>query len=118
MGNNSVCSCKKKCDFYIYLPLNEGFQNRGWTLFCGAGVVYEPQLVKASTPCCVVSTREKSVFVPGLLALVGYGKIYGTGMGPYLHRVRRNAPCTFDGLSPPRVFLAQRGAQPLNDKPM
>ena len=25
----------------------EGLLNRGWTLFCGAGVVYEPQLAKA-----------------------------------------------------------------------
>ena len=44
----------------------EGFLNRGWTLFCGAGVVYEPQLAKASTRCGVMSIREKSVFVPGL----------------------------------------------------
>ena len=53
----------------------EGFLNRGWTLFCGAGVVYEPQLANASTPCGEVSTREKSVFVPSLLELMGYGRI-------------------------------------------
>ena len=45
----------------------EGFLNGGWTMFCGAGAVYEPQLAKASTPRGVVSTREKSVSVPGLL---------------------------------------------------
>ena len=38
-------------------------------------------------------------------------------MGPYPHRVRRNAPRPFAGLSPPRVSLALRAAQPLNDKP-
>ena len=31
----------------------EGFLNRDWTLFCGAGVVYEPQLAKATTSCGV-----------------------------------------------------------------
>ena len=101
---------------YISLPFNEGFLHRGWTLFCGAGIVDEPQLVKASTRCFVVSTREKSVFVLGLLALMGYGKISATVMRPYPYWLRRNAPRTFAGLSPPRVFLAQRGAQPLNDK--
>ena len=94
------------------------FLNRGWTLFCGAGVVYKPQLVKAFTPCGVVSTREKSVFVPGLLALIGYGRISGTAMGPYLHRVRLNVPRTFAVVSPPWASLSQRGSQPLNDKPM
>ena len=39
--------------------------NRGWTLFCGAGVVYELQIANVSTLCDVVLTREKSVFVPG-----------------------------------------------------
>ena len=52
--------------------------NRGWTLFCGAGVVYKPQVGKASTACGVVSTREMSAFVPGLLELMGYGRISGT----------------------------------------
>ena len=103
---------------FFFLPLNAGRLTRGWTLFCCAGVVYEPQLVKAPTPCCAVATQEKSVFVPGLLALIGYGRIYGTAMGPYPHRVRRNAPRTFAGLSPPRVSIAQQGAQPLNDKQM
>ena len=59
--------------------------NRGWTLFCGAGVVYEPQLAKASTPCGV-STREKSVFVPDLLELMGYERIDGTAVEPYPYR--------------------------------
>ena len=84
----------------------EGFLNRGWTLFCGAGVVYEPQLAKASTPCGVLLTREKSVPVPGLLELMGYGRISGTAVEPCPHRVRRNAPRPFAGLSPPRVSLA------------
>ena len=66
----------------------------------------------------MVSTWEKSVFVPGLLALMGYGRISGTAMGPYPHRVRRNAPRPFAGQSPPRVSLALRAAQPLNDKLM
>ena len=39
-------------------------------------------------------------------------------MGPYPHRVRRNALRPFAGLSPPRVSLALRVAQPLNDTPM
>ena len=82
------------------------------------GVVYELKLAKASTPCGVVSTREKSVFVPGLLELMGYGRISGTAVEPYPHLVRRNAPRPFAGLSPTRVSLAIRAAQPLNDKPM
>ena len=96
----------------------EGFLNRGWALFCGDGVVYEPQLAKASTACGVVSTWEKSVFVPGLLELMGYGRVSGTAVEPYPNRVRRNAPLPFAGLSPPRTSLALRAAQPLNDKPM
>ena len=47
-----------------------------------------------------------------------YGRISGTAVEPYPHRVRRNAPRPFGGLSPPRVSLALRAAQPLNDKPM
>ena len=47
-----------------------------------------------------------------------YGRIFATAMGPYPYRLRRNAPRTFAGLSPPRVSLAQQGAQSLNDKPM
>ena len=100
-----VSSCK-------YL---ERFLNWGWTLFCGAGVVHEPQLAKASTPCGVVSTREKSVFVPGLMELMGYERISRTVVEPYPHRVHRNAPRPFVGLSPPRVSLSLRAAQPIND---
>ena len=96
----------------------EGFMNRGWTLFCGPGVAYDPQLAKASTPCGVVSTREKSVFVPGLLGLMGYGRNSETAVEPDLHRVRRNAPRPFAGLSPPRVSLPLRAARPLNDSPI
>ena len=87
-------------------PFFEGFLNRGWTLFCGAGVVYEPQLAKASTPCGVVSTREKSVFVPGLLALTGYGRISGTAMGPYPHPssgASKHAPPVCWSISSPGV---------------
>ena len=78
----------------------EWFRNWGWTLFfCGAGVVYEPQLAKASTPCGVVSTPEKSIFVPRLLGLMGYGWISGTAVEPCPHRVRWNAPRPFAGLA-------------------
>ena len=55
---------------------------------------------------------EKSIFVLGLLEVMGYGKISGTAV------VRRNAPSPFACLSPPRMSLALRAAQPLNDKPM
>ena len=79
-------------------------------MLCSSGVVYKPQLAKASTPCGVVSTREKTVFVPGLLKLMGCGRISGTAMEPYPHRVRRNAPRPFAGLSPPRVPLTLRDA--------
>ena len=108
---------QQRAPFYSSCKYLEGFLNRGWTLFCGVGVVYEPQLAKASTPCGVVWTREKSVFVPGLLELMGYGRISGTAVEPCPHRVRRNAPRPFAGLSPPRVSLALRAAQPINDKP-
>ena len=115
---NKNSAVARVAPFFYSRKYLEGFLNRGWTLFCGAGVEYESQLAKASTPCGVVSTREKSVFVPGLLELMGYGRISGTAMGPYAHRVRRNAPRPFAGLSPPRVFLALRAAQTLNEKPM
>ena len=49
---------------------------------------------------------------------MGYGGISGTAVEPYPHRVRRNAARPFAGLSPPRVSLALRAAQPINDKPM
>ena len=87
-------------------------------MFCIAGVVYEPQLAKASTPCGVVLTREKSVFGPGSLQLMGYGRICVTAVEPCTHRVRRNAPRPFVGLSPPWVSLALRAALTINDKPM
>ena len=111
-------SSSASCPIFSSCKYLEGFLNRDWTLFCGAGVVYEPQLAKASTPCGVVSTREKSVFVPGLLGLVGYGRISGTAVEPYPHRVLRNALRPFADLSPPRVSLALRVAQTINDKPM
>ena len=96
----------------------EGFLNRGWTQFCGAGVVYEPQLAKASTTCGVVSTREKSVVIPSLLELMGYGRISVTAVELCPHRVRQNAPRPFAGLSHPRVSLALRAGQSTNDNPM
>ena len=65
-----------------------------------------------------MSTREKSDFVPGLLELMGYGRVYGTAVELCPHRVRRNAPRPFAGPSPPRVSLALLAAQPINDKPM
>ena len=99
----------------IYL---EELLNRGWTVFCGAGVIYEPQLAKASIPCGVVSTREKSVFIPGLLELMGHGRICRTAVEPYHHRVRRNAPREFAGLFPPRVSLAIRAQQTIDVKPL
>ena len=88
-----------------------------WILFCGAGV-YEPRLARDSSPCGVASTQEKSVFVPGLLELMEYGRISGTGVEPFFHRVRRNAPPPLAGLHPPGVSLALRAAQPIDDKPM
>ena len=104
--------------FFSSCKYLEGFLNRGWTLFCGARVAYEPQLAKASAPCGVVSTREKSVFVDGVSELMEYGRISGTAVKPCPHRVRRNAPRPFACLSPPRLFFALRAAQPINDKPM
>ena len=97
----------------------KGFLNRGWTLFCGAGVVYEPQLAKASTPCGVVSTREKSVFVPGLLEFDGVWKDFWNGGGVLSSSgASERPPPVCCGLSPPRVSVALRAAQALNDKPM
>ena len=66
----------------------------------------------------MVSTREKSVFVPGLLELMGYGRISETAVETYPHCVCRNAARPFADLSPPRVSLALRAVQILNDKPM
>ena len=116
--SNKNSAVARVAPFFSGCKYLERFLNRGWTLLCGAGVVYEPQLAKASTLCGVVSTRGKSVFVPGLLELMGYGRISGTAVEPYPHLVRRNTPRSFAGLSPPRVSLALRAAQPFNDKPM
>ena len=41
-----------------------------------------------------------------------------TGMEPYLHRVRQDALSPLAGLYPPRVALALRAAQSINDTPM
>ena len=49
---------------------------------------------------------------------MGYGRISGTAVEPCPHWVRRNPPRPFAGLSPPRVSLALRAAQPINDEPM
>ena len=43
--------------------------------------------VGVSTPCGVVSTRGTTVFVPDLMELQIYGRIYEPGMGPYPPRV-------------------------------
>ena len=56
----------------------EGFLNWGWTMFfCGAGVVNEPQLAKASTPCGVVSTG----FRPRFVGVDGVWKDFWNGGG-------------------------------------
>ena len=110
-----------QCELPHFFPVEntlKDFRTEGWTLFCGAGVVYERQLARDSTPCGVVSTQEKSVFVPGLLELMGYGKYFRNGNGAYPHWVRRNAPPPLAGLYPLRVSLALRAAQPINDKPI
>ena len=73
--NSTVVVVARVAPFFSSCNYLEGFLNRGWTLFCGAGVVYEPQLAKASAPCGVMSTREKSFFFPGLLELMEYGRI-------------------------------------------
>ena len=57
-------------------------------------------------------------FRPWFVGVDGYGRISETAVEPYPHRVRRNSPRPFAGLSPPRVSPAQRAAQPLHDKPM
>ena len=100
---NTNSAVARVASFILSCKYLEGFLNRDWTLLCGAGVVYEPQLAKACTPCGVVSTRENSVFFTGLLELMEYGKIYGTSVEPCLHRVRRNASRPFAGQSPLRV---------------
>ena len=38
------------CPIFSSCKYLERILNRGWTLFCGAGVVYESRLAKASTP--------------------------------------------------------------------
>ena len=78
-NNNSAVA--RVAPFFSSCNCLEGFLNLGWILFCGAGVVYEPQLAKASTPCGVVSTQEKSVFVPGLLELMRVWKDAWNGGG-------------------------------------
>ena len=79
----------------------EGFQIRGWDLILpGSCWLYEPQplnqqsasVVGVSTPCEAVPTRGVTVFVPGVLDLYIYGRIFDPGKGPY----------------PPRVALALR----------
>ena len=47
--------------------------------------------VGVSTPRKAISTtRGMSVFVPALLKLKMYGRIYDSGLGPYNPRVRRD----------------------------
>ena len=97
----------------------QGLWTEGWILLCGVGVVYEPQLARDSSPCGVVSTQEKSGLVLGLLELIGYGMISRAGWSPILTRcVGTPPPPQLAGLYPPRVSLALRVAQRINDKPM
>ena len=46
--------------------------------------------VGVSTQCGAVSTRGITVFVPELLELLRFGRIYDPGMEPYPARVRRD----------------------------
>ena len=46
--------------------------------------------IGVSTPCGAVSTRENSIFVPGVTELYKYGRMYEPGMGLNLPRVRRD----------------------------
>ena len=76
--------------FFSSCKYLEGFMNRGLD-----SILWHWRWIRTSaresTPCGVVSTWEKSAFVPGLLELMEYGRISGTGMEPYPHRVSRDA---------------------------
>ena len=65
-----------------------------------------------------MSTREKSVFVPGLLELMGnVWKDFCNGDGALTSSAASEPPPQLTGLHPPRVSLALlRGAQPINEK--
>ena len=63
----------------------------GWYLILPGCSLYKPQVV-ISTPCGEVSTRETTVFVPGLLDLQINAMFHDAGFGLY----------------PPRVALALR----------
>ena len=105
-GSNEMSACRgvrgyektfsstssASCPIFSSFKYLEGFSNRGWTLFCGAGVVYKPQPAKASTACGVVSTREMSVFVPCLLELMVVGRISGTAVEPNHHGCASERP--------------------------
>ena len=72
-------------------------------------------LFGVSTPCGTVSTGGVSVFVPGLLELQRYGRIYDPGMRPYLLRVRRDLEVV------PKATLAARWLhepQPISNQPV
>ena len=77
--------------------------NRGWTLFCGAGVAYEPQLAKAFTPRGVVSTGEKSVFVLGLLELRGMEELLKRRWSPISSGESERPPPVCWSISSPGV---------------
>ena len=66
---------------------------------------------------CCVDPGEVG-FRPDLLELMGYKRISGTAVERYPHLVRRNATHPFDSIYLPRVSLALRAAQPINDKPI
>ena len=60
---------------------------RGWDLILtGWRWLHEPQ-VGVSTPWGAASARGITVFVPGLLELLLYGRISDLGMGRYPHRM-------------------------------
>ena len=58
----------------------------GNLIFTGWRGLYEPQL-GGSTPSGAISTRGTTVFIPGLLKVSLYGRIFDLGMGSYLLRM-------------------------------
>ena len=69
---------------------------------------FAQRYARDSTLWGVVSTRDKSGFVPGLLQLMRYGRSSGKGAQLYPVPARRNARVALAGLFPTRVTLALR----------
>ena len=75
----------------------EGRLNRGWVPILPGCPRYtrlrapanqrSAREIGVSTPCGAVSTRENSIFVPGLSELQGYRRMSEMGTGPYPPRV-------------------------------